>query len=291
MAKLGLLTRLLEKVDRLLVLQKQARRKREIAVLEHALERPIAAAFEMQGSKFEKYLGKLRDKPVDTWEVADWLPLLERAQKETAPLFVDPWKVAVGEAMILGAKLTAEEVGVKIITEAGPTMAAAAALAIKFGLKNPRAVEYLLREGARLVKNVDQTTIDVIRGILVSGVSEGWSYDQMAEAIIAQFVEFAVGRPQEHIDSRAHLVVVTEVGNAYSYGNYCTGEELKAQGLTMEKAWDTMGDERICDDCQGNQDQGWIPFDDEFKSTHMRPLAHPACRCDILMRVVQPGRA
>lgn len=285
MSRLGELSHLLDAVEGVLLAEKQARRKREIAALEKALEPAIANAFRIQGDEFERNLGKLRDKPVDTWEEVDWLPLLDRAMSKTAPLFVEPWKVAIGEAIIQGVRLTAEEVGVKVVTEAGPIATGLAALTIKFGLKNPRAVEYLKRWALELIKNVEQTTIEVIRGILASGVSEGQSYDQMAESIIARFAEFAVGRPQEHIDSRAHLVVVTEVGNAYSYGNYVTGEELRDQGLTMEKKSDTMGDERVCPICDDNQAAGWIPFDDEFPSGHLRPLFHPACRCDVMMRV------
>lgn len=285
MAKLDLLTRLLEKVDKVLLFVKQQRRKTQLATLERELAPAIGEAFKAQGAVFANNLGKLRDKSPETWEAADWLPLLKDAQRDTAPLFLEPWKASVGEAIMQGAALTASEVGVKLVQEPAP-----AEIAITFGLKNPRAVEYLLREGAKLIAGVDDTTKEIIRGILARGASEGWSYDQVAKAIIEQFAEFAEGRPQEHIDSRAHGVAVTELGNAYSYGNWCTGQELKDQGLSVEKKSDTMGDERVCDICDTNQAAGWIAFDDEFPSTDLRPLFHPYCRCDMLIRVA-PGRA
>ena len=182
--RLRLLDRLLEKTDRLLVVVKQARRRAEIALLERELEPAIAEAFWNQGTEFMVQLGRLRDEPTDTWNEDDWLAILKRVQQQTAPLFVEPWKATCMEAIRKGVQLTADEVGVKVVNEAAPDLAQ---IAIAFGLRNPRAVQYLTQFGAELVANIDETTRDVIRGIVVNGISEGWSYDQMARAIISQF--------------------------------------------------------------------------------------------------------
>lgn len=106
----------------------------------------------------------------------------------------------------------------------------------------------------------------------------------MAQAISDRFVEFAVGRPQEHVESRAHLVAVTEVGDAYEHGNEIVVNDLAAAGLRMEKKWDTIGDGRVSDGCRENEQAGWIPIDEEFPSGDMRPLRFPGCRCTALYR-------
>ena len=99
-----------------------------------------------------------------------------------------------------------------------------------------------------------------------------------------RFEEFAVGKPQLHIESRAHLIAVTEVGEAYSAGSLAAGEALEEAGVAMEKSWSTVGDDRVSAGCLGNEDAGWIPLNDDFPSGHQRPLRFPGCRCDLLMQ-------
>ena len=80
------------------------------------------------------------------------------------------------------------------------------------------------------------------------------------------------------------LVAVTEVGNAYEAGTAGTIRQLEQTGLAMEKSWLTVGDDRVDDECAGNEAAGWIPATAAFPSGHDRPLAHPACRCTLLFR-------
>jgi hypothetical protein len=93
-----------------------------------------------------------------------------------------------------------------------------------------------------------------------------------------------MGMPQQHIDSRAHLVAVTETGNAYAEGQLEVAQELAAAGIEMEKAWITVGDDRVTEGCRENEAAGWIGLDDPFPSGHQRPLRFPGCRCDLLTR-------
>jgi hypothetical protein len=121
--------------------------------------------------------------------------------------------------------------------------------------------------------------------ILTQAADEGWSYQRTAEAIIDRYKEFAIGKPQEHIDSRAHLIAVTEVGNAYVEGNMIVARDLQDAGVEMEKAWSTVGDSKVTEECKANEAQGFIPIDQPFLSGDMRPLRFPGCRCDLLTRV------
>ncbi|GAH30166.1 unnamed protein product, partial [marine sediment metagenome] len=47
-----------------------------------------------------------------------------------------------------------------------------------------------------------------IAKVVTKGVGEGQSYDKVAREIKSRFNQFAVGKPQLHIQSRAHLVAV-----------------------------------------------------------------------------------
>jgi hypothetical protein len=199
----------------------------------------------------------------------DWLVVWIETIEKTAKLFSVPIDQAVQAALVLGAATTIGETGLKI----------------SFSLQNPRAVSYLQDYGAKLVAGVDDTTRKQLQTIITQAVNDGWSYDRTAQAIIDKFDDFAVGRPQAHIDSRAHLVAVTETGNAYTEGRLQAAQQLQAAGLDMEKAWDTVGDDKVSDGCRNNAAVGWITLDDAFPSGHQRPLRFPGCRCDLMTRV------
>lgn len=47
------------------------------------------------------------------------------------------------------------------------------------------------------------------------------------------------------------------------------------------KVWITAGDNRVSDECQGNEEEGPIPIDDEFSGGVDRPPQHPNCRCTL----------
>jgi uncharacterized protein with gpF-like domain len=157
-------------------------------------------------------------------------------------------------------------------------------MGISFDLKNPRAVNYLRDYGAKLVTKINETTRETLQTLIAQGAEEGWSYKRTASEIISRFEEFAIGKPQEHIDSRAHLIAITETGNAYEEGNRITAKDLQDAGIEQEKFWSTVGDDRVSDGCRENEDANWIGIDEEFPSGHQRPMRFPGCRCIALYR-------
>jgi hypothetical protein len=146
---------------------------------------------------------------------------------------------------------------------------------------SPEAMEYLRNYGAKLVTKVNETTRNYIKTQVTKALEEGWSYGKAAKMITSRYEDFAIGWPQKHIQSRAHAIAVTEVGNAYCEGQSQVAWYLHSQGLPMEKRWLTAYEpcEKIC---QPNEQAGWIPIDQAFPSGHMRTLGHPVCRCDTL---------
>jgi hypothetical protein len=270
---------LIDALDRFLEAARRTKKVRTLAPIERKLEKGMVKAFKVQGKLFGAKLKRIESKfpeeaqeskfrevleadLVDAFfEDDDWLDSLE--------LISGPIDAAAKAALAASAKSLIAELGMKI----------------SFSLKNPRAVEYLKAHGADLVTKIDETTRSMIKTIVTQAAEEGWSYNRTALAIQERFTQFCEGKPQEHIASRAHLVAVTEAGEAYEAGNYVVIEDLQADGIEMEKAWSTMGDDRVSEGCQENEDEGWIPADQEHASGHMHPLRFPGCRCDELYRV------
>lgn len=256
----------------------RAKMERLIRPLEIALRR----AFREQGSLTVRKFRQIRrffDEAGDPWEqhyvwlnmgFSEAVPPNEvemiwaQVQLETVKLFSAPIDAAVAKALVYGGIGMLGEIGVKA----------------RFDLKNPRAVDYLRDYGADLVKGVNETTRDTLQTLITNATKEGWSYKRTAEAILEKFEQFAVGKPQEHIDSRAHLIAVTETGNAYEEGNRIVAKDLQDAGLDMEKMWSTVGDTKVSAECKENEKDGWIGIDKAHSSGHQRPLRFPGCRCE-----------
>ena len=265
---------LAEVLDRFLEAAGRVAQWRALAPIERACARALAAAFRLQGRVF-----------LNNWEpTGDWEAAFDRAVAETHERFRDAQDRAVEGALAAGIRYVvgAMQPAAESLREAEPI---AVLFGAQFDLANPRAVAYIEQRGAALVA-AHETTREYIRTVISQGVAEGWSYDRMAKRITERYREFAVGRPQKHIDSRAHGIAVTEARNAYVEGKAIVAQRLQAAGLDMEKRWVTMGDDRVSAICQANGDVGWIPLNDTFPSGHAQPLAHPYCRCGYEVRRV-----
>lgn len=270
--------------------RKAAARKR--ARMEDKLQAAMAKAFRAQGRAFVRELRAVAASypagtPVaESWrswvdpdltnldEAArwgDWVSKFEAAATKTLELFTGPLDGATTSAILLGAKAVLGTIRV----------------AVGFDLKNPRAVAWLkANPAAQRVAGINETTRGYIAALVDRAVEDGANYNELARRISERFEEMAAGRPQDHIDSRAHLIAVTEVGDAYTAGNLMAGQAIEDAGIPMEKAWDTIGDGKVSDGCQENAAAGWLPLGDAFPSGHQRPLRFPGCRCDLLMRAV-----
>lgn len=273
-------TELLPILDRFLEAVARTRREKALATETAKAERAIGQAFEEQGRVF-----------LESWERAVRRAGLREGPPPppppppTDPALALPWEPAFSDAEIASLQLFEEPI--QDLVEAAIQSGARAAIAdlgadMSFSLQNPRAVAFLEQYGARRVTMINETTRDEIRRMVTRGVEQGLSYDQVAKDITSRFREFAVGKPQLHIDSRAHLVAIQESGEAYEHGNLVVGQQLRDAGIQMEKAWSTVGDSRVSDLCRRNEAAGWIPLEQSFPSGHDRPLGHVACRCAAL---------
>ena len=151
---------------------------------------------------------------------------------------------------------------------------------ISFALDNPLAVAFAEARAAEAVTQINDTTRDALRRLVVEAVDAGWSYDQLSEAIGERFEEMATGGD----NPRSRRIAVYEMGNAYEAGSETAVNELVAAGLEMEKAWLSAGDAKVRPAHQANAAQGWIPMADDFGSGDRRPPTDPGCRCTLLYR-------
>lgn len=247
-------------------------RQRILLPLELRLERAMMRAFHEQERRFMRGFKQLRSlwpEPEirEALEPRDWEPLFSSAELATIRLFEQPLTAVQSAAIEAGARAAVADIG----------------LSLSFDLAHPEAVRYLERAAIR-VAGINETTREEIRRILIKGTEEGWSYDRVAAELRRKWESFRVPMPQAHIRSRAHMIAVTEMGDAYVEGNLIVGRDLHRAGLPMQKRWLDTGDERECPICQGNTTEGWIPLDDSFSSGHSGPTAHPSCRCDVEQR-------
>jgi hypothetical protein len=216
---------------------------------------------------------------IDSDEFAD---ALDRADESVYEYFLGPLERAAKDGLELGARQLLAEIGELI----------------RFDLKNPTALAYLKEHGAALISRLNKTTRAEVKVVLNHGLENGWSYKRTAGALQNLFKDYQTGgsywnmdapRPQGHIDSRAHLIAVTESGEAYEEGAFEAATELMDAGIELEKSWVTMGDDKVSEGCEENGAEGWIPFGQAHASGHMHPLRFPGCRCDEEYRRVDNG--
>lgn len=274
-------------------------KRKQLARLEKQLEAAAAAALLTQGQALVKRLSRIRDR----WPTVEALRLrmaLDPAcaiLREGPGLTEDDWGPLWDEAADEGDAALEQAIveGAKAALQAGAESALALAAkevlakyGISWSLENPRAVAYLQAHGAELVSRIDETTRGELRSLITAAMEQGRSYDQLAKDIQTQFRgygdpnsywRFDAPRPQGHIDSRAHLIAVTEIGGAYEDGEWQAMQEMQAAGLTVVKWWSTMGDDRVSAGCQENEAEGEIPLDQPHASGDLHPLRFPGCRC------------
>ena len=238
---------------------RKANERGEVDKVAVRLQTAMRKAFRVQGKPVSRKV-KAGDP--------DWMLRFYEITIKTSPLFVGPIQKAAEQSLAIGAKQAIAELG----------------LGISFDLKNPRALAFLKDYGVRKVAKIDSTTQKYLSTLLQTALDEGWSSKRTATAIIERYEQFAIGKPQAHIESRAHLIAVTETGNAYSEANLMVAQDLQDAGIVMEKQWSTVGDDKVSEGCMENEKQGWIGLNKDFSSGHQRPLRFPGCRCDMLTR-------
>lgn len=133
-------------------------------------------------------------------------------------------------------------------------------------LTNEGAVSWAEERAGELVTQIDETTRDRVRELVARAEDEGWSNDELADAI----ADDGVFGPD-----RADLIARTETAAADVQGNLIGWKE---SGVVEGKQW-IVAQDGECDECAA-LDGASVGLDEEFPGGD--PPLHPNCRCDVL---------
>lgn len=145
-----------------------------------------------------------------------------------------------------------------------------------FDLAQDNAAAWALDHAGELISDdgaegiLSESTRAMLRRTIADAFDQGLTADDLANQLSDDYA---------FSEERADLIAETELRTADSNG-YLEG--AKATGLELQKHW--IAEPDCCDDCQENEDAGFIDLDDEFPSGDDAPQAHPHCRCALGIR-------
>jgi hypothetical protein len=135
-----------------------------------------------------------------------------------------------------------------------------------FDLQNQGVLDKLRDRTLYLIRTVDNTTREDLATMISEGVENNLSWQEIASQISDDY-------EGEIAPYRAELISRMETDNAY---NMATADFFEKNGI-QTKVWVTA--DNACDECQGNEDEGSINFDESFSSGDDEPPAHVNCQC------------
>lgn len=134
---------------------------------------------------------------------------------------------------------------------------------------NEQAIAWAEERAGELVTQVDETTRQAVADLTAQALREGWSNDDLADALDSAEV-FG--------PDRAERIARTETAFADVAGNL---EGYRASGVVAAKRW-IVADAGECDLC-AELDGEEVGLDEDFPGDGGDgPPLHPNCRCDVL---------
>ena len=223
-------------------------------------EQSIADAILDQVTDITKKLPKwmITDEEFDEDRVAKWL---EDNQKSIAKY--------LNEKDILATLITTFTYSVESCYQRqGIKLQKAADPFVTFELTNSYYIDKLLDQANYLLNksSIDETTRNRMITLIRDTRLNMTTIDELAEIIADEFEGIS--------ETRAFSIANTEANQAMSSAQQAF---LKENGVGTKK-WVGAGP-NTCAICQGNEDQGPIPIDDEFESGDETPPGHPGCEC------------
>lgn len=139
---------------------------------------------------------------------------------------------------------------------------------VTFELTNSYYLDALQDQANYLLNksSIDETTRNRMINLIRDTRTGMATIDELAEIIVSEFEGIS--------DTRAFMIANTEANQAMSSAQQAF---LKENGIG-KKQWVGAGP-NTCSICQGNEDQGPIPIDDDFDSGDPHPPGHPGCEC------------
>lgn len=131
------------------------------------------------------------------------------------------------------------------------------------------AIEWAKKHSATLVKGMNEETQRRLANVISQGIANKRGIPGLARDIRGTFVDMT--------KFRSELIARTETAGALSQSSLDTMADMGIDG----KEWVTAGDDRVSDDCLGNEAEGVIPANQSFSGGVMAPPQHPDCRCAV----------
>jgi SPP1 gp7 family putative phage head morphogenesis protein len=129
--------------------------------------------------------------------------------------------------------------------------------------------------------SISKTTNDEIRNLIREGLDRGDSYGEIAQ-------EIRKTDPFVFSKSRANLIAVQELGQAYGFWNFQPAKDMQKQGYVMAKQWQAKKDMRTRPTHAQNEADWVIPLDQPFSGTgdQSAPSQEFRCRCTSSTEIV-----
>ncbi|MCK5236314.1 MAG: minor capsid protein [Deltaproteobacteria bacterium] len=131
------------------------------------------------------------------------------------------------------------------------------------------AIDWAGKHSATLVKGLDKETKKRLAHTISEGIKNKRGIPGLTRDIKGTFADMT-----KH---RSELIARTETANALSEASL---ETMKGMGIDG-KEWVTVGDDRVSEDCKGNEAEGVIPVGQAFSGGTNAPPQHPDCRCTV----------
>jgi len=223
-------------------------------------EQSIADAILDQVTDITKKLPKwmITDEEFDEDRAAKWL---EDNQKSIAKYLKEKEILAtLITAFTYSVESCYQRQGIKLQKAADPF--------VTFELTNSYYIDKLLDQANYLLNksSIDETTRNRMITLIRDTRMNMTTIDELANIIADEFEGIS--------ETRAFMIANTEANQAMSSAQQAF---LKENGVGTKK-WVGAGP-NTCAICQGNEDQGPIPIDDEFESGDVTPPGHPGCEC------------
>ena len=132
-----------------------------------------------------------------------------------------------------------------------------------------QAIDWAEKHTATLVKGIDEETKRRLAHTISQGIENKRGVPGLARDIRTEFADMS--------KYRSELIARTETSNALSEASLDRMGEMGIEG----KEWITAGDDRVSEECLGNEAEGVIPVGQSFSSGVMAPPEHPDCRCTL----------
>jgi len=117
---------------------------------------------------------------------------------------------------------------------------------------------------------IGHVLIAQLEDLLSEAKADQWSINKIEKGI-SELSGFSAKRA----DAIAH--------NSLAFVSGRSARNVAAMTGAMEKMSETVGDDRVCDECDQNAADGWIGINDRFSGSDTEDVPHhPACRCDCI---------